>query len=181
MKRIDALSFGLQLTRFHYRSKRLSRQKKTSIFMWNPIAVACVLLAALLLHESAWGAGPAAGGGANQPHRIVMHLNASDEKVQRGTLNNIKHLYQELGPQNLTVELVVHGAGLPLLTKKGTAFAAELADLKKTYGINYTACSNTMKTMQVTREDLIGEVDDTVPAMVRLMERQEQGWVYIKP
>jgi intracellular sulfur oxidation DsrE/DsrF family protein len=35
--------------------------------------------------------------------------------------------------------------------------------------------------MQVTREDLIGEVDDTVPAMVRLMERQEQGWVYIKP
>jgi intracellular sulfur oxidation DsrE/DsrF family protein len=44
-----------------------------------------------------------------------------------------------------------------------------------------TACSNTMKTTQVTREDLIGEVGDTVPAMVRLMERQEQGWVYIKP
>lgn len=149
--------------------------------MWNPVALASVLLTALLLHQSAWGAGPAAEGGANHPHRIVMHLNASDEKVQRGTLNNIKHLYQELGPQNLTVELVVHGAGLPLLTKKGTAFAAELADLKKVYGINYTACSNTMKTMQVTREDLIGEVGDTVPAMVRLMERQEQGWVYIKP
>jgi intracellular sulfur oxidation DsrE/DsrF family protein len=149
--------------------------------MWNPVALASVLLAVLLLHESAWGAGPAAEGGPNQPHRIVMHLNASDENVQRGTLNNIKHLYQELGPQNLTVELVVHGAGLPLLTKKGTAFAAELADFKRVYGINYTACSNTMKTMQVTREDLIGEVGDTVPAMVRLMERQEQGWVYIKP
>ena len=137
--------------------------------------------ASLLFQSLTLGAGPAAEGGPNQPHRVVMHLNASDEKVQRGTLNNIKHLYQELGPQNLTVELVVHGAGLPLLTKKGTTFAAELADLKKTYGINYTACSNTMKTMQVTREDLIGEVDDTVPAMVRLMERQEQGWVYIKP
>ncbi len=99
--------------------------------MWNPVALASVLLAALLLHQSAWGAGSAVEGGPNQPHRIVMHLNASDEKVQRGTLNNIKHLYQELGPQNLTVELVVHGAGLPLLTKKGTAFAAELTDLKK--------------------------------------------------
>ncbi len=110
-----------------------------------------------------------------------MHLNSGDEKVQRGALNNIKHLYQELGPQNLTVELVIHGAGLPLLMKRGAAFTTELADLKKTYGVKYTACSNTMKTMQVTREDLISEVGDTVPAMVRLMERQEQGWVYIKP
>jgi len=53
--------------------------------------------------------------------------------------------------------------------------------LRRTYGVNYTACSNTMKTMQVTREDLISEVGDTVPAMVRLTDRQEQGWVYIKP
>jgi intracellular sulfur oxidation DsrE/DsrF family protein len=79
------------------------------------------------------------------------------------------------------VELVVHGAGLPLLIRKETAFADELTDLKQTYGAHFTACSNTMKTMKVTREDLIGEVGDTVPAMVRLMERQEQGWAYIKP
>jgi intracellular sulfur oxidation DsrE/DsrF family protein len=149
--------------------------------MWKHLAVAAVLLATSWPHQSTWGTEPEASGGAQQLHRVVMHLNSGDEKVQRGALNNIKHLYQELGPQNLTVELVVHGAGLPLLTKKGTASAAELADLKKTYGVNYTACSNTMKTMQVTREDLISEVGDTVPAMVRLMERQEQGWVYIKP
>ncbi|MBI5672900.1 MAG: DsrE family protein [Nitrospirae bacterium] len=135
----------------------------------------------LTFQPPTWGADLGEDVPANRPHRVVMHLNSGDEKVQRGILNNITHLYQELGPQNLTVELVVHGAGLPFLTKKGTASAAELADLKKTYGINYTACSNTMKTMQVTREDLISEVGDTVPAMVRLMERQEQGWVYIKP
>ena len=110
-----------------------------------------------------------------------MHLNSGDEKVQRGALNNIRNLFQEFVPQSLTVELVVHGAGLPLLMKKSTTFADELTDLKHTYGVNYTACSNTMKTMKVTREDLISEVGDTVPAMVRLMERQEQGWVYIKP
>jgi intracellular sulfur oxidation DsrE/DsrF family protein len=38
-----------------------------------------------------------------------------------------------------------------------------------------------MKAMQLTREDLIDQVDRTVPAMVRLMELQEQGWAYIKP
>jgi hypothetical protein len=28
---------------------------------------------------------------------------------------------------------------------------------------------------------LIDQVDRTMPAMVRLMELQEQGWAYIKP
>ncbi|OQW32696.1 MAG: hypothetical protein A4E19_04865 [Nitrospira sp. SG-bin1] len=114
-------------------------------------------------------------------HRVVIHLNSGDEKVQRAALNNIRNLHQELGPQNLTVELVVHGAALPLLIKKVTPLAEELADLQRTSGVRYTACSNTMKTLKVTREDLIDEVGDTVPAMVRLMQRQEQGWIYIKP
>lgn len=149
--------------------------------MWKHLAVAAILLATSWPHQSTWGTEPEVSGGAQQSHRVVMHLNSGDEKVQRGALSNIRHLFQELGPQNLRVELVVHGAGLQFLTKKGTTFAEELAELKQRYGVNYTACSNTMKTMKLSREDLVSEVEDTVPAMVRLMERQEQGWVYIKP
>jgi uncharacterized protein len=116
-----------------------------------------------------------------RPHRVVMHLNSGDEKVQRGALNNIRHLYQEIGRDRLQLELVVHGAGLSLLMKDRTRFGQELARLNAEYNANYTACSNTMKAMNVTRADLIDEVAETVPAMVRLMERQEQGWAYIKP
>ena len=115
------------------------------------------------------------------PHRVVMHLNSGDEKVQRGALNNIRNLYQEVGREHLLVELVVHGAGLPLLTKKDSTLAPELAQLKTAYDVEFTACSNTMKAQGLTRADLVDQVDRTVPAMVRLMELQEQGWVYIKP
>lgn len=118
---------------------------------------------------------------AGSRHRVVVHLNSGDEKVQRGALNNIRHLYQELGRERLQVELVVHGAGLGLLIKSTSALGAELGQLKNDYGVQYTACSNTMKAMKVTRDDLVHEVGDTVPAMVRLMERQEEGWAYIKP
>ncbi|MEQ1793438.1 MAG: DsrE family protein [Nitrospira sp.] len=114
-------------------------------------------------------------------HRVVMHLNSGEEKVQRGVLNNIRHLFQELGRERLHLELVVHGAGLGLLIKSTTTLGAELAELKADFGVRYTACSNTMKAMKITRDDLVDEVGDTVPAMVRLMERQEQGWAYIKP
>jgi intracellular sulfur oxidation DsrE/DsrF family protein len=38
-----------------------------------------------------------------------------------------------------------------------------------------------MNAAKLTRDDLIEEAEDTVPAMVRLMEQQEQGWAYAKP
>lgn len=122
-----------------------------------------------------------AAGTSQDPHRVVMHLNSGDEKIQRGALNNIRHLYQEVGRERLRVELVVHGAGLTLLTKKDSTLATELAQLKTSYDVEFTACSNTMKAMNLTTRDLVEQVDRTVPAMVRLMELQEEGWAYIKP
>ena len=112
---------------------------------------------------------------------MVMHLNSGDEKVQRGVLNNIRHLYQAMGREHLRVELVTHGAGLTLLMKKDSVLAPDAAQLKTAYDVEFTACSNTMKAQGLTRTDLIDQVDRTVPAMVRLMELQEQGWSYIKP
>lgn len=66
--------------------------------------------------------------------RLVVHLgrNATDKVVSIGFI--FINLYQELGPQNLTVEPVAYRAGLPLLTQKGTAFAAELTGLKQPCG-----------------------------------------------
>ena len=114
-------------------------------------------------------------------HRVVMHLNSGEEKVQKGALTNIKNLYEALGAERVKVELVAHGAGLSLFTKQDTKLAEELTRLKASYGVSYTACSNTMKAQGLTRADLIDQADRTMPAMVRLMELQEQGWAYIKP
>jgi len=128
--------------------------------------------------------GPATAGGpevGSKAHRVVVHLNSGEEKVQKGTLNNIKNLYEAMGAERLDVELVTHGAGLSLFIKQDTKLAEELEKLKASYGVSYTACSNTMKAQGLTRADLIDQVDRTMPAMVRLMELQEQGWVYIKP
>jgi hypothetical protein len=133
---------------------------------------------ALVLSGQSSAADP---GPAGPLHHVVMHLNSGDEQVHKGVLTNIRHLYQEVGRETLQVELVAHGAGLKLFVKKDTRFAMEPVSLKQTYGVEYTACSNTMKAMGLTRQDLIEQVDRTEPAMVRIMELQEQGWAYIKP
>jgi intracellular sulfur oxidation DsrE/DsrF family protein len=151
------------------------------MIMGKQLAVVVLLLLELLPSHQARGAGADEVDGTARSHYVVMHLNSGDENVQRGLVNNIRNLYQELGHERLHLELVVHGAGLSLLTKHTTTLDKELALLKTEFGVNYTACSNTMKAMKLTRSDLVDEVGDTVPAMVRLLERQEQGWAYIKP
>lgn len=137
-----------------------------------------LLLGQLPTASPLWAGDPLPEG---RVHRVVMHLNSSDQQVQRGALNNIRNLYHELGPDTLAVELVVHGAGLPLLVAKESMFADDLAQLKREFGVLYTACSNTMAARGLSRADLIDSVDRTVPAMVRLMELQESRWSYIKP
>ncbi len=114
-------------------------------------------------------------------HRVVMHLNSGEEKVQKGMLNNVRNLYDAIGVERLDVELVAHGAGLSLFITRDSKLVEELEKLKALYRVSYTACSNTMKAQGLTRADLIDQVDRTMPAMVRLMELQEQGWAYIKP
>lgn len=148
-------------------------------------ATAIGLVGLLMFVSLVCGAGPVKSAEGpevgSKVHRVVMHLNSGEEKVQRGALNNIKNLYEAMGSERLNVELVAHGAGLSLFTKQDTKLAEELARMKTSYGVSYTACSNTMKAQGLTRADLIDQVDRTMPAMVRLMELQEQGWAYIKP
>lgn len=149
--------------------------------MWKHCVALAGLIVAMASSPAAVAENMADPARTERVHQVVMHLNSGDENVQRSVVNNIRHLYQAVGREQLKLELVVHGAGLSLLMKQTTLLGPELAHLKAGYGVYVTACSNTMKAMKVTREDLIDEVGDTVPAMVRLMERQEQGWAYIKP
>lgn len=63
----------------------------------------------------------------------------------------------------MRVELVVHGAGLTLLTKKDSTMATEVAQLKTAYDVAFTACSNTMKAMNLTTRDLVEQWIERFP------------------
>src|SRR5512139_3777793 len=118
--------------------------------VWKQILFPITVCAALALQQLVWGTSSGEVNPASPSHRVVMHMNSSQERVQHGALNNIRNLYQEVGRERLQVELVAHGDGLSLLTKSSTAFRGELARLKADFGVQYTACSNTMKAAKLT-------------------------------
>jgi len=48
-------------------------------------------------------------------------------------------------------------------------------------GIRVIACENTMNSMKLTRDDMLGGVEFVKTGLAHVMKRQLQGWAYARP
>ncbi len=124
-----------------------------------------------------------AGGAAlaqdRKQHRVVFEVTTDDAQVWQGVLNNVENLQKALGTETTEIRVIAHGKGLGLVMKTDTAQAERIAALANPR-VKFLACENTMRRMQVSKEDLLpaaGTVDSGVAEVVRL---QEAGYSYIK-
>jgi intracellular sulfur oxidation DsrE/DsrF family protein len=114
----------------------------------------------------------------NTPHKLVVQMVDNNPKVQNGLikqLNNLKNGYGE----EITIEVVCHGPGLDLLHKERSEYREELLALKDR-GIIFVACENTLKGRDIPREAIMEEFDFVPMGIGEVMEKQEQGWSYVK-
>ncbi len=110
-------------------------------------------------------------------HRIVFHLTTPDTAAYRALmrqLNNIRAVWPDA-----QMEVVAHSKGIHLLEKSKSNVSAEVGALKKS-GIQFYACEQTLKQMNLTKADILPEVDYVERGVIHIVERQEQGWSYIK-
>ena len=141
----------------------------------------CALLAACL--------GGANGANAADPatkpaptaarNRLVLQVSDDDVKKWNTVFNNVRNVQADLGPANVDIEIVVYGPGIGLL-KADSLVANRVEDAMDT-GIRFVACGNTMTAQNLTKDDMIDKIDYAQAGIVRLMQRQQQGWVYIRP
>jgi uncharacterized protein len=115
-------------------------------------------------------------------HRIVVQVNEDNPQLWSLTLNNIGNLIGAMGKEHVDIRVIAYGPGINMF-KKGNSVLERLDSLKKFAGpsVGYTVCSNTMKAMKVEREDIVPLVDDFYPGIVRVVELQEKGYVYLRP
>jgi intracellular sulfur oxidation DsrE/DsrF family protein len=119
-------------------------------------------------------------------HRIVYQLtDASLDYAKWVVANNIRnHVAGVGGWQNVdAVELVVFGPALKLFVKDSIDPALKRAlDALQGQGMTFGACGNTMKNFSITAEQL-PDKSLILPqgGVVRIMELQEAGYIYIRP
>src|SRR5262249_18830994 len=89
-------------------------------------------------------------------HRIVVQMNEDNPKLWDLLLNNIGNIINDMGKERVEIKVVAYGPGIYMFKKDRSTVLDRLASLKKFAGktVEYTVCSNTMKTMKVERQDM---------------------------
>jgi uncharacterized protein len=118
--------------------------------------------------------------------RVLVHLTSSDSESGLNTLTNLEQMLLEYrnNGQNVKVEVVANGHGIDLLRQGTTPFASLIARLTEEYkNLSFAACKNTIDQIQITSEDeieLIPQAKLIDSGIVEVIERQKQGWTYIR-
>lgn len=115
---------------------------------------------------------------ARTHHRVLMHLASGDADVHKGLINQLTGLKEAFG-DSVEIEVVIHGPGLDFaMTAKTTQ--KEHIDKAIANGIKFYVCENTMKHKKITKEEILPEMGFVKFAMAEIVQKQEEGWTYIK-
>lgn len=110
-------------------------------------------------------------------HRIVMQLVSGDTLVHKGLMRQLSNML-EAAP-TLQMEVVCHGPGMDLLMSDRSIVADKVKQFSER-GIVFLACENTMKERNLDRAKVLPEAGFVQAGIIHIVERQEQGWSYIK-
>ena len=146
---------------------------------WVPcLVVAIVLLAQVRADGAHLKENP-------RKHRIVYHLDEAGLDKAKFVLGNIRnHVVGVGGWQHIeALELVVHGPALKLFVQSSIDPALkQTLEMLQEQGMTFGACGNTMKNFSITAEQLPPK-SLILPqgGVVRIMELQEHGYIYLRP
>jgi intracellular sulfur oxidation DsrE/DsrF family protein len=111
-------------------------------------------------------------------HKVVIQLNSADTAVWNSTIGNIKNL-QKIWPDQLKIEVVIHGKALGFALKEKTHVESELKALMSG-NLRFIACENTMKKQAVTKDMLVSGIETVPSGVAEIILKQELGWAYLK-
>lgn len=138
--------------------------------MWRMLSA----VAAISLLASSAQAQPSA-----QRSKVVIQVSDGDQAKWNLALNNARNIQADLGAANVDIEIVAYGPGIgmlkldsPVANRVGEATAA---------GVKVIACENTMNGQKLVRGDMLGSIGYVNAGVVEIMQRQQQGWSYLRP
>ncbi len=131
-----------------------------------------LLLAGILASALAWG-----------QVKVVYDLSEGTVQASRAISNMRNHLNAD---PSVKIVAVAHGAGIDFLldgavNSHGQPFAGDIGELAGR-GVEFRACNNTLKSRNLTRDQLVMEAD-VVPSGVAEVARLQakEGYAYIHP
>lgn len=112
-------------------------------------------------------------------NKVVFQVSDADPQKWNLALNNAKNVQDDLGSEDVDIEIVAYGPGIGMLKGDSPAAARIAAALKG--GIRIVACENTMKAQKLVYADMLPAIGYVPAGVVELMKKQQNGYAYIRP
>lgn len=110
-------------------------------------------------------------------HKIIYQLTNGDAEIHKALMRQLGHVL-EAAP-TAKIEVVCHGPGLDMLVENKTAVKDKIAEFSAK-DVKFFACENTLKQKNIDRTAIVTEAGFVPAGIIYIVERQEQGWSYIK-
>ena len=130
----------------------------------------------LLLFTLLLGSALMAQDGGRQ-NRIVMQLTSGDTLVHKNLMKQFKNML-EAAP-TAQIEVVCHGPGMDMLMGDRSIVAGKVKEFAAK-GVVFMACDNTIRERQLDPAKVLPEAGHVKAGIIHIVERQEDGWSYIK-
>ena len=113
-------------------------------------------------------------------HRVIFHI--SEEHIDKVTfaLNNILNLLNDLGGENVDVELLVNGPAVKVFTSKTGEISGLINEVLE-HDIDLALCNNALRIFDLNPDDMLSEARVVPSGVGELVRKQNEGWAYIRP
>jgi uncharacterized protein len=111
--------------------------------------------------------------------RVLFQVSDNDPTKWSLALNNARNVQEDLGKDNVQIEIVAYGPGLAMLKAESKVADRLAGALDENVGL--IACENTMTNTKVTKDDMYSGIAYVKAGVTHIMKRQQEGWAYIRP
>jgi hypothetical protein len=115
-------------------------------------------------------------------HRLILQVNTNDAAAMNLTLNNATN--EKIG-EPVKIEVVTFGPGLNMLRDDTSPVKARIETMAlSTPEVSFKACGITRENMRKAEDKdipIIPQAEIVPSGVVRVMQREEEGWSYVKP
>ena len=113
-----------------------------------------------------------------KPVKIVFDINSRDTLTHQTVLRHVTMMAKSYPDSKF--EVVVYGGALPMLLKDKSTISHGVTALATNENVSFKACAVTMKRHDINESMLLPGVDVVPDAIIEIVDKQHEGWGYIK-
>jgi intracellular sulfur oxidation DsrE/DsrF family protein len=113
-------------------------------------------------------------------YRTIFHLDEEQPEKVVFVLNNIINLLDDLGNQNVDVELLVNGPAVKAFKAEDNPILDKISKILQ-QSVVIALCNNALRSHGLDPASMLADAIVVPSGVGELVRKQAEGWAYIRP